>query len=81
MMQVNIVEAKTDFSKLVRILESKREDSITVSRNGKPIVRMTLINETPVSKRIGAGKGRFTIHGDFDADNTEISETLAGGAL
>ena len=81
MMQVNIVEAKTDFSKLVRILETKREDSITVSRNGQPIVRMTLINEIPVSKRIGAGKGRFAIHGDFDADNAEISEALTGGAL
>ena len=81
MMQVNIVEAKTDFSKLVRILETKREDSITVSRNGKPIVKMTLINDTPVSNRIGAGKGRFTIHGDIDANNTDISEMLEGGAL
>ena len=81
MLQVNIVEAKTDFSRLIRILESKREDSITVARNWKPIVRMTLIDETPVSKRIGAGKGRFTIHGDFDADSREISEELIGGAL
>lgn len=81
MMQVNIVEAKTEFSKLIRILETKREDAITVSRNGKPIVRMTLINEFPVSKRIGAGKGKFTIHGDFDADNGEISEMLSGGTL
>ena len=81
MMQVNIVEAKTDFSKLIRILETGREDSITVSRNGKPIVRMTLIHETPVSNRIGAGKGKFTIRGDFDADNAEISEALTGGAL
>ncbi len=80
-MQVNIVEAKKDFSKLVRILESRREDSITVSRNGKPIVRITLIQETPVSNRIGIGKGRFTLHGDFDADNTEISEALTGGTL
>lgn len=81
MMQVNIVEAKAEFSKLVRILETKREDAITVSRNGKPIVRMTLINEVPVSKRIGAGKGKFKINGDFDADNKEIAEVMYGGAL
>ena len=36
-MQVNILEAKTDFSKLIRMLETKREESITVARNGKPV--------------------------------------------
>lgn len=81
MLQVNILEAKTDFSKLVRILESKREDYITVARNGKPVVKITLINDTPVSKRIGAGKGKFEIHGDFDADNRELSEMLSGRGL
>ena len=81
MLQVNILEAKTDFSRLIRLLESRREDAITVARNGKPVARITLIGETPVSKRIGVGKGRFTIRGDFDADNEAIAEQLAGGAL
>ncbi len=81
MMQVNILEAKTDFSKLVRLLETKKEDFITVARNGKPVVKITLISETPVSKRIGVGKGKFTVKGDFDADNDEIADALMGGAL
>ena len=81
MMQVNILEAKTDFSKLIRLLESKREDCITVARNGKPVVKMTLIHETPVSNRIGIAKGKFDLHGDFDADNEEIAGLLAGGDL
>ena len=81
MLQVNILEAKTDLSRLIRLLESKREDSITVARNGKPVVRMTLIQQTPVSKRIGAGKGKFTVRGDFDADNGEIADLLTGGRL
>ena len=81
MMQVNILEAKTDFSKLVRLLETKKEDFITVARNGKPVVKITLISETPVSKRIGIGKGKFTVKGDFDADNDEIADALMGGAL
>ncbi|MBQ7502124.1 toxin-antitoxin system, antitoxin component, PHD family protein [bacterium] len=81
MLQVNILEAKTEFSKLIRLLESKREDSITVARNGKPVVRMTLINDPPFSKRIGAAKGKFSINGSFDADNAEIAELLSGGAL
>ena len=81
MMQVNILEAKTEFSKLIRLLESKKEDYITVARNGKPVAKITLINEVPVSKRIGACKGKFSISGDFDADNHEIAEMLSGGAL
>ena len=79
--QVNILEAKTEFSKLIRLLETKREDYITVARNGKPVVKITLINETPVSRRIGAGKGKFTVKGDFDADDREIADMLTGGAL
>lgn len=81
MIQVNILEAKTDFSKIIRLLETKREGYITVARNGKPVVKITLINETPVSKRIGVGKGKFIVKGDFDADNSEIADMLTGGAL
>lgn len=81
MMQVNILEAKTDFSKLIRLLETKKEDYITVARNGKPVVKITLLNETPVSKRIGVAKGKFTVKGDFDADNEAIADLLTGGAL
>ena len=81
MLQVNILEAKTEFSKLIRLLESKREDSITVARNGRPVVRMTLISQTPVSNRIGVARGRFDVLGDFDADDREIADALTGGAL
>ena len=81
MMQVNILEAKTDFSKLIRLLETRKEDYITIARNGKPVAKITLINEVPVSRRIGVAKGKFTIKGDFDADNEMIAETLMGGSL
>ena len=42
---------------------------------------MTLINEVPVSKRIGACKGKFSYNGDFDEDNKEITDMLTGGTL
>ena len=83
MVQVNIMEAKTDLPNLIRLLETKREDYITVARNGKPVAKITLINEAPVpvSKRIGVAKGKFTIKGDFDADNQKIADMLMGGKL
>lgn len=81
MIQVNMLEAKTDFSKLIKLLETKKEDYITIARNGKPIAKITLLDEAPVSKRIGVAKGKFKIKGDFDADNLEIAESLFGGRL
>lgn len=81
MKQVNILEAKTDFSKLIRLLETRKEDYITIARNGKPVAQITLINETPVSKRIGIARGKFGVKGDFDDDNKEIADMLTGGAL
>ncbi len=80
-MQVNILQAKTDFSKLVRILESKREDTIVVSRYGKPVVKITLYDNAPVSKRIGVAKGKFNSPVDFDQDNEEIAKMLSGGTV
>ena len=79
--QVNILEAKTELSKLIRLLESKREDSITVARNGKPVVKITLVSDADVSNRIGVARGRFNTAGDFDRDNEAIADLLSGGTL
>ena len=80
-MQVNVFEAKTEFSKLIRLIESRREESIIVARNGKPVVKIVPIDSAPVSKRIGIAKGAFTVPDDFDADNEEIAAMLTGGSL
>ena len=79
MMQVNVLEAKTDLSRLIRLLENKRVDVITIARNGKPVVEMKAIEEVPVSKRIGIAKGKFQVPDDFDADNDYIADLFMGG--
>ncbi len=80
-MQVSVVEAKRDFSKLIRLLETGKETTIKVARNGKPVIEMTCVKETPVSKRIGVAKGRFKAPDDFDANNDEVYAMLTGGTL
>ena len=80
-MQVNVFEAKTDFSKLIRLVESRREESITVARNGRPVVKIVPYESKPVSGRIGACKGKFKAPDDFDAGNEEIAKMLTGGGL
>jgi len=81
MMQVNVLEAKTDLSKLIRLIESNREDEIRIARNGRPVVKMTAIEKKPVSRRIGIAKGKFTMPDDFDVDNEYIASLFMGGGL
>ena len=80
-MQVNVLEAKTEFSRLIRVLESGREKVITVARNGKPVVKITLVDQPAVSRRIGIAKGKFKAPDDFDANNEEAAAMLMEGIL
>lgn len=80
-MQVNILEAKTELSKLVRLIETGKEERIVIARYGKPVVKMTLYNDVPVSKRIGVAKGKLKSPDDLDRHNDEIAELFGGAAL
>lgn len=79
-MQVNILKAKTKLSSLVRMVETGQEDMVVIARYGKPVVKITVFNDTPVSKRIGIAKGKLKTPVDLDRDNEEIA-AMFGGAL
>ena len=69
-MELNLYEAKTNFSKVVQLLIEGKEDIIIVKKNGKPVVQLTSIANKN-SKRIGIAKTEmdgFDISmEDFDA--------------
>lgn len=69
----DMLEAKTDLSKLIRMLETKQEDVIYLARNGKAVVQMTLIPKKLTQKRIGVAEGKFKVPDAFDAWDKEIS--------
>lgn len=77
-MQVSVLEAKTNFSTLVKLVESGKEDQIIIARYGKPVVKMVICNDTPVSKRIGVAKGKFKAPDDLDKYNDEIADLFGG---
>lgn len=57
-------EAKTNLSKIIKILEDKKE-YVIISRNGKPVLKMTSYEEN--SKNLfECAKGMFKIPEDFD---------------
>jgi prevent-host-death family protein len=70
---INIYEAKTRLSQLVD--QAAGGEDVVVSRNGKPLVRITRLSERkPV--RFGSLKGKLKIADDFDAPLPP--EVLAG---
>ena len=73
MAQVNIMEAKTDLSELVRLLETHQEEVILIARDGTPVVEMKLAQRKPASKRIGVAKGKLQMPDDFDKWDSEIA--------
>ena len=77
-MQVSILEAKTNLSNLVRLIESGKEDGIIIARYGKPVAKMVVYKDVPVTKRIGVAKGKLQSPEDLDRFNDEIAAAFGG---
>ena len=54
-MEISIYDAKTHLSNLIQQLVDEKEDVIYISKNGKPVVQLTLITNKK-TKRIGAAR-------------------------
>jgi prevent-host-death family protein len=66
MKPVNIYEAKTRFSELVD--RAAAGDDVVISRNGKPLVRLTRLEGDQKSRiKFGVLEGKVNIAADFDA--------------
>lgn len=77
MYQINMYEAKTDLSKLVKMLEEKIEDKIILARSGKPVAYIMAINEPSPSKRIGIAKNKIKIDDAFYNMDSEIEKLFS----
>lgn len=65
MESVNIYDAKTRLSQLVD--KAAAGEDVIVSRNGKPLVRITRLEPTKRRIRFGLLKGKLVVPQDFDA--------------
>jgi prevent-host-death family protein len=63
-MHVNIHEAKTHFSKLLRRVLKGEE--VTISRAGKPVAKLVPLDR-PRAREFGIDQGVFDVPDDFDA--------------
>ena len=73
MTQVNMLEAKTNLTKLIKLLETKQEDEIIIARNGNPIAVIQLF-EKKNTRRTGRFNGQYNsmTQEEFDSVNKEI---------
>ena len=60
---INIHEAKTHLSRLVRRAQSGEE--IVIARGGKPVARLVGV-EPSATRALGRDRGRFTVPDDFN---------------
>ena len=60
---VNMLQAKTNLSKLVEAVESGAEEEIIIARNGKPAARLVPISEKAKTgkRRLGLYDGKFPL--------------------
>lgn len=78
---VNMLDAKTNLSKLVDAVESGAEQEVIIARNGKPAAKLVAVaSEVDTSRRIGLFEGKYPPMSleDFNASNEEIAKAFYG---
>jgi antitoxin (DNA-binding transcriptional repressor) of toxin-antitoxin stability system len=80
MTAINMLQAKTNLSRLVESIELGREREIVIARNGRPAAKLVPLTSTPAAGRIGVAKGLFEVPGDIDADNADVAALFLGKA-
>jgi prevent-host-death family protein len=65
MNKVNVHEAKTRFSRLLRRVAAGEE--ITIANRGVPVARLVPVHPEETTRKLGFFRGQMTIPDDFDA--------------
>jgi prevent-host-death family protein len=74
----NVLEAKTNLSRLIEAVETGREREIVIARNGKPAAKLVPLDAKPVGRRLGVAEGLFEVPEDIDRDNPLIEKLFNG---
>lgn len=78
MQAVNMLQAKSNLSRLVETLEQGTEREIVIARNGKPAAKLVPLHSAAQGPRLGVAKGAFTVPEDIDQHNSEVAELFQG---
>jgi prevent-host-death family protein len=71
---VELPQAQADLAKLIEQVESGIE--VLITRNGRPVARLTPATERMPDRVPGSAKGVFTVPDDFDAPLEDFREYM-----
>ncbi len=74
----NVLEAKSNLSRLLEAIENGQESEIIIARNGKPVARLAPLRPKSTGKRLGVAEGLFEVPEDIDRDNAVIAGLFNG---
>ena len=74
MHQVNIHEAKTNLSKLIKKVVNGEE--VVIAKGNKPLVKLVLIEGNKPKRKLGSAKGKIVIGKDFDVPLDDFKEYI-----
>ncbi len=77
---VNMHEAKTTLSFLVKELTTGAEPEIVIALGNRPAARL-LPYGAPPKRTLGIDDGVFTIPDDFDGEDEEITKSFEDGSV
>lgn len=80
MQAVNMLQAKSNLSRLVEALEKGTEREIIIARNGRPAAKLVPIDTDVAPRRLGVAKGAFQMPDSIDAHNPEVARLFLGQA-
>jgi len=78
MATVNMLETKSNLSRLVDAVESGAESEIIIARNGRPAARLVAVRAARHGRRLGAAKGKFKVPEEIDDSNAAVGKLLIG---
>lgn len=77
---VNMLQAKSNLSRLVEAIEQGTEREIIIARNGRPAAKLVPIETMAASQRLGVAKGAFEMPDSIDDHNDEVARLFLGQA-
>jgi prevent-host-death family protein len=78
-MEVNIHEAKTQLSRLLKKVEEGEE--ITIARAGVPVAKLIAVVPEKKKRPLGIARGQIWISPDFDAPDPELEKLFYDGPV
>ncbi len=74
-MQVNIHEAKTHLSKLIK--QALEGEDVIIAKDNKPVIQLKPVDDIKPTRKLGSAKGLIHMEEDFDAPVGDFEDYIS----